>query len=399
MITCKNGTVYKRTKDKKEWWYLRLYLVDDTAKDRKNKYKNRYIATGLLATKRNKAKANAMLFDEMQKYSAIGEKMPFDRYCQEWLSRKQIEVELTTYEGYAYKIKHIIDYFSSCGYTLGELEPQHIKDFYGYLLTKEKQAPAQREAKGLSNRTMKDIAVLLRSILDEAVDLEYIRHNPSAKIKTPKRPQAQAKRTYIGVDQVATFREAIKGHRLEIVFICTLFFGLRREEVLGLKWSSIRNGKLYIENTVARVKTTIEKDRTKTYASHRSYVIPSEIESLFDGLKANQERYKALYGKEYHESDYIFTWEDGRPYTPDYLTKSFKKIVRSNDGLDNSLRLHDLRASCVSILIHNGNDFKDVQTYVGHKDGQTTMNIYARSNEKQQIKVTKAMTDILFPCG
>lgn len=399
MITCKNGTVYKRTKDKKEWWYLRLYLVDDTAKDRKNKYKNRYIATGLLATKRNKAKANAMLFDEMQKYSAIGEKMPFDRYCQEWLSRKQIEVELTTYEGYAYKIKHIIDYFSSCGYTLGELEPQHIKDFYGYLLTKEKQAPAQREAKGLSNRTMKDIAVLLRSILDEAVDLEYIRHNPSAKIKTPKRPQAQAKRTYIGVDQVATFREAIKGHRLEIVFICTLFFGLRREEVLGLKWSSIRNGKLYIENTVARVKTTIEKDRTKTYASHRSYVIPQEIESLFDGLKANQERYKALYGNEYHESDYIFTWEDGRPYTPDYLTKSFKKIVRSNDGLDNSLRLHDLRASCVSILIHNGNDFKDVQTYVGHKDGQTTMNIYARSNEKQQIKVTKAMTDILFSCG
>lgn len=398
MIRCTNGTVYKRTKQKKEWWYIRLYLVDDQAKKRKEKYKNKYIATELLATKRNLAQANALLYAEMKKYAA-GEHMRFDLYCEEWLKRKKIEVELTTYEGYAYKIKHIIDYFSSCGYTLGELEPQHIKDFYGYLLTKEKQAPAQREAKGLSNRTMKDIAVLLRSILDEAVDLEYIRHNPSAKIKTPKRPQAQAKRTYISVDQVATFREAIKGHRLEIVFICTLFFGLRREEVLGLKWSSIRNGKLYIENTVARVKTTIEKDRTKTYASHRSYVIPSEIESLFDGLKANQERYRALYGKEYHESDYIFTWEDGRPYTPDYLTKSFKKIIRANDSLDDSLRLHDLRASCVSILIHNGNDFKDVQTYVGHKDGQTTMNIYARSNEKQQIKVTKAMTDILFPCG
>ena len=398
MLTCTNGTVYKRTKQKKEWWYIRLYLVDDKAKKRKDKYKNKYIPTGLLATKRNLAQANALLYAEMQKYAA-GEHMRFDLYCEEWLKRKKIEVELTTYEGYAYKIKHIIDYFSSCGYTLGELEPQHIKDFYGYLLTKEKQAPAQREAQGLSNRTMKDIAVLLRSILDEAVDLEYIRHNPSAKIKTPKRPQAQAKRTYIGVDQVATFREAIKGHRLEIVFICTLFFGLRREEVLGLKWSAIRDNKLYIENTVARVKTTIEKDRTKTYASARSYLIPNEIESLLDGLKANQERYRALYGKEYHESDYIFTWEDGRPYTPDYLTKSFKKIVRANDSLDDSLRLHDLRASCVSILIHNGNDFKDVQTYVGHKDGQTTMNIYARSNEKQQIKVTKAMTDILFSCG
>lgn len=399
MFTCKSGKVVTRTKSKKEWYYLRLYLIDDTAKEHKDKYKTKYVATDLLATKRNFSKANALLDTEIEKYSAIGEKMRFDLYCNEWLNRKKLEVETTTYEGYLYKIQHIIDYFSTCGLALGEIQPQNIKDFYGYLLTKEKQAPAQREAKGLSNRTMKDIAVLLRSILDEAVDLEYIRHNPSAKIKTPKRPQAQAKRTYIGVDQVATFREAIKGHRLEIVFICTLFFGLRREEVLGLKWSSIRNGKLYIENTVARVKTTIEKDRTKTYASARSYLIPDEIESLLDGLKADQERYKAIYGKEYHDSDYIFRWEDGRPYSPDYLTKSFKKIVRANDSLDNSLRLHDLRASCVSILIHNGNDFKDVQTYVGHKDGQTTMNIYARSNEKQQIKVTKAMTDILFPTG
>lgn len=399
MLTCSNGKVYKRTKDKKEWWYLRLYLVDDKAEERKNKYKNKYVSTGLLATKKNLAKANALLFEEMQKYTAIGEKMPFDRYCSEWLKRKKIEVEITTYEGYAYKVQHIIDYFSSTGLTLGELEPQHIKDFYGYLLTKEKASPAQRETKGLSNRTIKDVAVLLRSILEEAVDLEYIRHNPSAKIKTPKHPQAEAKHAYIGIDEVSTFLNAIKGHRLEVVFIFTLFFGLRREEVLGLKWSSIRDGRLYIENTVARVKTTIEKDRTKTYASHRSYLIPQEIQSILDSIKANQERYKRLYGKEYVESDYIFTWESGKPYTPDYLTKSFKKIVRANDSLDNSLRLHDLRASCISLLIHNGNDFKDVQTYVGHKDGQTTMNIYARSNEKQQIKVTKAMTDIIFACS
>lgn len=399
MITCTNGTIYKRTKNKKEWWYLRLYLVDDRAKERKSKYKNKYIATGLLATKRNKAKANAMLFDEMQKYTAIGEKMPFNLYCSEWLNRKKIEVETTTYEGYAYKVQHIIDYFSTVGLTLGELEPQHIKDFYAYLLTKEKIAPAQRELKGLSNRTIKDVCVLLRTILEEAVNLEYIRHNPAAKIKTPKKPETKPKRAYIGIDEISAFLNAIKGHRLEMVFIFTLFFGLRREEVLGLKWSCIRDGKLYIENTVARVKTTVEKDRTKTHTSHRSYLIPQEIKSMLNSIKAKQEQYKRLFGNAYIDSDYIFTWESGKPYTPDYLTKSFKKIVRANDDLDSSLRLHDLRASCVSLLIHNGNDFKDVQCYVGHKDGQTTMNIYARSNEKQQTKVTKSMTELIFACG
>ena len=86
MLTCTNGIVYKRTKQKKEWWYLRLYLVDDQAKKRKDKYKNKYIPTDLLATKRNLAQANALLYAEMQKYAA-GEHMRFDLYCEEWLKR------------------------------------------------------------------------------------------------------------------------------------------------------------------------------------------------------------------------------------------------------------------------------------------------------------------------
>lgn len=95
-------------------------------------------------------------------------------------------------------------------------------------------------------------------------------------------------------------------------------------------------------------------------------------------------------------SDYIFTWEDGRPYSPDYLSKAFKKIVRRNPELDNSLTLHSLRASCVSILIHSGVDIKDVQDWVGHRDIHTTMNIYARTNEKQKQKAEEKMLRTFF---
>ena len=83
-------------------------------------------------------------------------------------------------------------------------------------------------------------------------------------------------------------------------------------------------------------------------------------------------------------------------YTPDYLTKSFKKIVRRNPDLDDSLTLHSLRASCVSILIHEGIDIKDVQEWVGHKDIQTTLNIYARINEKEKQKVNQKMLECVF---
>ena len=113
-------------------------------------------------------------------------------------------------------------------------------------------------------------------------------------------------------------------------------------------------------------------------------------------IKFQKEINRKIYGEEYFQSDYIFTWEDGHLYTPDYLTKSFKKIVRRNPSLDDSLTLHSLRASCVSILIHEGIDIKDVQEWVGHKDIQTTLNIYARINEKEKQKVNQKMLECVF---
>jgi integrase len=101
-------------------------------------------------------------------------------------------------------------------------------------------------------------------------------------------------------------------------------------------------------------------------------------------------------GKDYYESDYIFTWEDGRPYTPDYYTKSFKKIVRGNASLDDSLTLHSLRASCVSIMAHNGEDPKNIQAYGGWSNIKTPMEIYVRTNREEMAAVTKRMGDCII---
>ena len=126
------------------------------------------------------------------------------------------------------------------------------------------------------------------------------------------------------------------------------------------------------------------------------YPIPQPLLEKLKQIKFQKEINRKIYGEEYFQSDYIFTWEDGHLYTPDYLTKSFKKIVRRNPNLDDSLTLHSLRASCVSILIHEGIDIKDVQEWVGHKDIQTTLNIYARINEKEKQKVNQKMLECVF---
>ena len=120
------------------------------------------------------------------------------------------------------------------------------------------------------------------------------------------------------------------------------------------------------------------------------------IQSIFDTIKAKQKHNRELFGNSYHESDYIFTWADGRPYAPDYLTKKFRKIIDKTDGLDKRLHLHDLRVSCVSILINNGVNVKDVQKWVGHEDIKTTLEIYARTNRKRQYETGQLMESILF---
>ena len=164
-----------------------------------------------------------------------------------------------------------------------------------------------------------------------------------------------------------------------------------------MKWNSIHDdGKLYIEHTVAQMKTLVRKDRVKTDASYRCYPIPQPLLEKLKQIKFQKEINWKIYGEEYFQSDYIFTWEDGHLYTPDYLTKSFKKIVRRNPNLDDSLTLHSLRASCVSIIIQEVIDIQDVQEWLGHKDIQTTLNIYARINEKEKQKVNQKMLECVF---
>ncbi len=399
MKTCQSGRVITKKRKGTSYFFLRLNLVDSESNDKQKRYFTKDIATNLVVSKRNQSKANAMLEDAITEYSSNAERMYFHNYLKRWLESKQPSLEITTYEGYGYRLRIIINYFSEHKVLLTELKPEHIRDFYNYLLTVE-HGTGKRHTIGYSNRSVKDIAILLRASLEDAVTLKYIGDSPAAKIKTPhKNTDIQAK-AYIGSDEVNIFLDAISGHRLEVAFLLALYYGLRREEILGLRWSAIHeDGKLYIEHTVSRVKSTIAKDRTKTDASQRSYPIPNEIRDKLNKIRDGQSENRKLFGNKYVDSDYIFTWEDGHWYSPDYLTKSFKKIVRNDGRLDDSLTLHSLRASCVSILIHDGTDIKDVQAWVGHKDVQTTLNIYARTNEKQQNKVASRMANTLFLNG
>ena len=136
---------------------------------------------------------------------------------------------------------------------------------------------------------------------------------------------------------------------------------------------------------------------TKTESSDRFYPLTDEQVDMFVRLKKKEDANRKLFGKDYFDSDYIFKHEDGTLYYPDYPSKSFRKLIKKIPELPQSIKFHGLRKSCVSILVHEDMDVKSIQKWVGHRDINTTLKIYAKVKEKEaKMKVSDTMKDIIM---
>ncbi len=171
----------------------------------------------------------------------------------------------------------------------------------------------------------------------------------------------------------------------------TLYYGLRRGEVIGLKWSAIdfKNNKVKINHTITQTLTLTAKDRTKTASSKREYPLLPELKEMLKTIQSEQKKNKKFFGKFYQENDYVFTLSDGKPYRPTYITQTFSKILKAN-GFPH-MRFHDLRHSCASVLHDKGWELKDIQDWLGHADIQTTANIYTHISKSRKEIMTKTL--------
>ena len=354
------------------------YFIVLNFKGPDGKFKTKWIKTGLLA-KGNKRKAEQLLRNALKEYEGseallTAPKILFTDYMQRWLDRKKEQVELSTWESYSvYVGKHIIPYFLQLNLTLDQIKPAHISDYYDYKL---KSGRCDKKPGGLSPRTVRSHSLIIKEVLEDAVIRELIPRNPARHVPIPKRERKEQKGVFLDAKQANRVLEAFRKHHLQSLVYVTLYYGLRRSEVLGLRWSSIdfENNTLRIEHTVVKNLTVVEKDTTKTASSNRIYALLPEVRELLLELKEKREENRALFGNTFQESDYVFTWPDGRRYHPQCITDTFQKVLREH-GLPH-MRFHDLRHSTASILYDKGWSLKDIQIWLGHADIETTGNIY-----------------------
>ena len=197
---------------------------------------------------------------------------------------------------------------------------------------------------------------------------------------------------------------ATKGDLLELPIMLAAFYGLRRSEVLGLRWDAIDFDKktITIKHTVTQTnldgkRVIIEKDRTKTKSSYRTLPLVKPFEDALLRKREEQEQNRKLCGRSYDKShlDYINLNEIGKLITPGFLTQHFP-IALERNGL-RKIRFHDLRHSCASLLYAHGVSLKEIQEWLGHSDISTTSNIYTHLDYSSKVASANAILSLLGP--
>lgn len=248
--------------------------------------------------------------------------------------------------------------------------------------------------KGLSSTTVLKIHANVRKSLQYAVKMNMIAYNPADRVEKPKKHKYTA--NYYDETQIAHFLELVKNEAMYSIFLLTAFYGLRRSEVLGLKWSSVdfSNNTLTICNTVVEYKKVYQKDSTKTKASVRTLPLVPQIKAYLQGLQAEQEKNRLLFGNTYVDTDYVCKRENGESFRPDYVTERFYVLIRRYKLP--LIRFHDLRHSAASLLLANGFSLKEIQEWLGHADIATTANIYAHLQYKAKQNMADTMSEKLL---
>ena len=371
-------------------YYCVLSYTDYTGK-RKQTWK----ATGL-PVRGNKKRAEQMLMELRKSFVVpegptneltIHEGMLFTEFMRAWLEVVRTTVVPTTFGGYQTTVeKKFIPYFEPKGLALANVQAKDLQTFYLH------------EMKTLSGTTVKHEHALLHKILKHAYRMDLISHNPADKVDPPRAERFEG--ASYTEEELALLIEKTWDHKLGLLIYITALLGLRRSEVLGLRWKAVdfKENKITINHTVTDTRidgqtVIIASDRTKTKSSYRSFPMSDTVREKLLAWREVQKRNRKICGNCYNmeDIDYVFTDEMGNRFKPRYIEDAFPKLLERN-GL-RKIRFHDLRHTCASLMHKKGLSPKEVQDYLGHSTVSVTLNIYTHLDWSSKENAAKAMED------
>lgn len=382
------------------------YYVVLSYKDRQNKRITKWISTKL-PVKNNKKKAEQILNEYKTKYQMMiegnineqneqvensrFENLLFTDFIQDWLELVKPNLEKTSYTSYHDIIhKRIIPYFEKNPIRVSDIRAYHIQKFYQYAQMKY----------NLSNTTLIRYHANIRKALQYALKLKLVTTNEADLVEKPKKQQVVY--NYYNDREIVNLLEKVKGLKIEFAVIMAVYYGLRRSEILGLKWEAIdfEDKTITIKHTITEIKENgkvkeVEKNRTKNKGSYRILPLLPEIEEYLLKMHKSQEENKKIAKSSWSDefAQYIYLDELGVRTKPNYITQHFNMFLKKNKM--KMIRFHDLRHSCASLLIANGISLKEIQLWLGHSDYSTTANIYVHLDSASKNNTASAISNAI----
>ena len=331
-------------------------------------------------------KLNAAMTDSDKGILPSPANLTLSKYLRNmWLANSvKGTVSRATYEGYRRDVNHHI---------VPELGRRKLKE-----LTRDDIRRLYRRKcdEGLSNRTLSYIHTTLRKALKDAVGDDLIPRNPTDGVRPPETPQGVAKEPRaLDPSEVRALLEEARGDRLEALYVVALCTGLRRGEVLGLKWSDMD-----LEEGTLSVKRSLDVDGTlktpKNRSSRRTLKLTTRALAALGARKARQNEERLRKGDGWQDNNLVFPNTLGKPMNAgNFYRRNFQPLLDRAGLANEGFTFHSLRHTFATTLAAKGVHPSTAQKMLGHSDIRMTLAIYTHATDDMQDAAIAALEGAL----
>jgi integrase len=328
------------------------------------------------------------LHEQQKGLLVTGPQQKVAQFLTHWLENVHKQsIRSRTYERYEEIVRlHLVPGIGH--HQLQKLSPQHLQMFY-----------TKKLEEGLSTTTVISFHNVLHKALETAVRWNLISRNTCDLVSPPRRKRFEIQP--LSIEQVQQLLAAARGHRMEALFILALASGLRRGELIGLKWQDINfeTGALQVRRILTRVPSKLPgkgyvEAEPKTDKGRRSILLPPFVIEALKQHRVKQLENKLKAGSAWQDHDYVFCTSIGTHLNPTRDVLDQLKALLQKAGLPD-IRFHDLRHSSATMLLGMGVHPKIVQEILGHSQISMTLDTYSHVLPTMQREAMSKMNDAL----